>query len=148
MDEGEVVRELMGFFKSQGWTAKLVTAGKNHFERDIVAEKGDRKYVIQVKGDRLGQEAYQIQYAIGEIVAEMRETGPKIHYGLAFPVGVAKKFWKFGLEGLRVLNLHLFIVECPYVVYHLSPERVFQFITSLLELGENNALPSTFSTPP
>lgn len=148
MDEPEVVRYLRASFEKQGWKVKWVSARKNHFERDIVAEKDVSKYIIQAKGDRPGQESYQIQYAIGEIVAEMREVGPEIHYGIALPKGVAKRLWKFGLKGLKTLNLHLFVVTDYGGVYHLNPEKVFQFTESLRKYGEDNVYASTFSTPP
>lgn len=104
------------------------------------------KYIVQAKGDRPGQESFQIQYTIGEVVAEMRETGANVHYALALSLRVAEKLWKFGIEGLKALQLHLFIVESAYVVWHLNPTNLVEYIRILRDRGE--CLPSTLSTPP
>lgn len=146
MDEEEVVGWIREYFRSNGWKTRYISQSKEHFEIDVQAEKEGVRYIIQVKGDRLGQQSFQIQYSIGEVVAEMRETGPNIHYALALPLSVAEMLWKFGIEGLKALQLHLFIVEAPYLVQHLNPTNVIEYIRILRERGE--CLPSTLSTPP
>jgi len=146
MDEEEVVRWLCEYFRSKEWKTRHISQRKEHFETDIQAEKEGVKYIIQAKGDRPGQESFQIQYAIGEVVAEMREKGPHIHYALALPLRVAEKLWKFGLEGLKALQLHLFIVESAYIVWHLNTTNLIEYIRVLRE-GEE-CLPSSLSTPP
>jgi hypothetical protein len=136
------------FSRKGGWKVKWVFARKNYFERDIVAEKGNQEYIIQANGDRLPQKAFLIQYAIGEIVAEMRESSPEIHYGIALPESIARKLWKFGEEGLKALNLHWFIVTDYGLVYHLNLEEIIQYMANLRLQGEDQVSPSPLSTPP
>jgi predicted dithiol-disulfide oxidoreductase (DUF899 family) len=145
MNEDEVVGYLREFFEKEGWKVKYVPARGGHFERDLVAEKEDNKYIIQAKGDMPYKETFQIQYAVGQTVAEMREVGPEICYAIALPEAVAKKLWKFGLVGLQTLNLHLFVITDYGGVHHLNPEKVFEFTESLRKYGEDNVYASTFS---
>ncbi len=147
MKEKEVVVYLRAFFEKEDWKVKYVPARGGHFERDLVAEKEDRKYIIQAKGDMAYKETFQIQYALGETVAEMREIGPEICYAIALPEAVAKKLWKFGREGLRILNLHLFVVTDYGGVYHLDPEKVIEFTEGLRKYGEDNVYASTLAVP-
>lgn len=146
MDEKEVVMYMHEYFRSNGWKARNISQSKEHFEIDIQAEKEGVKYIIQTKGDMPSQESFQIQYAIGQVVAEMRETGPNICYAMALPIRVAEKLWKFGIEGINALQLHLFIVESAYLVWHLNPINVIEYIRIFRERGE--CPPSTLSTPP
>jgi len=146
MDEEEVVKWMHEYFRSNGWKVRHISQRKEHFEIDIQAEKEGVKYIIQAKGDRPGQESFQIQYAIGEVTAEMRDIGANVHYALALPLRVAERLWKFGIEGLKTLQLHLFIVESAYVVWHLNPTNLVEYIRILRERGE--CLPSNLSTQP
>jgi len=81
---------------------------------------------------------------VGEIVAEMHEIGPKTHYGIALSEPLSTQLSKFGIEGLKALNLHLFIVTDLGSVYHLNTDNIIKYIKSLRQYGEG--LPSTLST--
>lgn len=144
MIEKEVVQAVRSYLERRGWK---VTLGHIYgFETDVVAVKEGSKYLIQAKGDRPAHESYQIQHALGEIVAIMREENPEIRYGIALTERVAKHLWKFGIVGLKALNLHLFVVDDRGWVWHLAPEAVFKHGKECMERGESNFL--TFSTPP
>ena len=146
MEEPEVIRAIRLFFEGKGWKVSSSSYRFNvpgaRFETDIVAEREDNRYLIQAKGDRAGQEYYLIQYALGEIVAVMHQEKPGTRYGLALTETVATHLWKFGLVGLRKLNLHVFTVNEDYgFVSHLAPEAVLKFIKTLRE-GDGVSFPA------
>lgn len=147
MEETEVVQAIRSFFESKNW--EVICSAHRYespFEIDIVAEKEGNKYLIQAKGDRVRQEYYQIQYALGQTVAVMHEENTQIHYALALTETVSRDLWKFQVAGLRALNLHVFIVTDYSAVYHLAPEALLEYIKRLRECGD--AYPSTLSTNP
>jgi len=74
----------------------------------------------------------------------MHEIGPKTHYGIALSEPLSTQLSKFGVEGLRALNIHLFIVTDIGSVYHLNTSNIVEYIKRLRQWGDG--LPSTLST--
>ena len=72
---------------------------------------------------------------IGQIVSEIHEVGPNIHYGLAMPYSLATYLSEFGIEGIKTLKLHLFVVGQGDIwngeVFYLDTERALSFIQAL-----------------
>jgi len=105
--------------------------------------------VIEAKGDPGTNRSYQIKYAVGEIAALMYEQEKSLQYAVALPMRVAVNLHKFGVEGIKLLNVHLFAVLDSGLlrgkVFHLTPEKLIQYIRELRE-GANNI--ATLSTPP
>jgi len=100
---------------------------------EVEAESPKRKMLFQ-----------DVIIAVGEIVAEMHEIGPKTHYGIALSESLSTQLSKFGIEGLKALNLHLFIVTDLGSVYHLNTNNMVEYIKGFRQWGEG--LPSTLST--
>lgn len=77
---------------------------------------------------------------IGQIVSEMHEVGPNIHYGLAMPYSLATYLSEFGIEGIKTLKLHLFVVGQSEIwngyVFYLDTERTISFIQALKKGSE------------
>jgi len=141
INENEMIEYVKRFFKREGW--RLTSYRFSDFTVDIAAVKGDDIYIVEVKAQTKGGPSWLIKYAIGELVAHMQKGGSNVHYGIALPGAVAVFLMKFGLEGLKVLNLHLFYVEDEGsflwpkgTVWHLSPEKVLEFVRQLKEQVE------------
>ena len=143
LEESEVVAYVKEFLERDGW--QEASPEISPFQRDIVFVKGGEKYVIEAKGETKGGETHNIEVVIGQIVARMREGEKNVHYGIAIPYPYARFLSKFGLEGLRALNLHLFIVARIGWVWHLIPERVLAYVK---ELRKGMDEPDLLSSPP
>ena len=98
-------------------------ATSNIFGIDVVAQKGEVLWVIEVKGQPKGGTAscYSIFMAgIAQIMTRMTKLSGNIHYGLAIPntdmfVPVARKFTRdhTGKERpfMRLLNLSILLIQ-------------------------------------
>ena len=149
MEESEVVEYLKSFLKKEGW--QITWYVFQDYEADVAAMKADHLFIIEAKGETKGGHSHLIKVAIGQIVALMNKIGLETHYGIALPGNVAVFLSKFGLEGLRALNLHLFYVEDvgrfwpKGTIWHLDPENLLEFVRQLREQGEASLL--TLSSP-
>lgn len=149
MDESEVVEYIKSLFKKEGW--QITSYVSQDYEADIVAMKADHMFIVEAKGETKGGHSHLIKVAIGQIVALMNKGELETHYGIALPGNVAVFLSKFGLEGLRALNLHLFYVEDvgnfwpKGTIWHLDPENLLEFVRQLREQGVASLL--TLSSP-
>lgn len=147
MKESEVKTCVKKYLEEKSW--KQTYYKKYGFYGDLSFIKENVQYVIEVKGDTGKNRSFRIKYAIGEIVALMYEEEKTVRYALALPMDIAVNLHKFGLKGMRLLNIHLFAVLDSGLlrgtVYHLTPEKVIQFIN---ELREGESYIATLSTPP
>ena len=92
-------------------------ATSNIFGIDVVAQKGDVLWVIEVKGQPKGGMAscYSIFMAgIAQILTRMTKVSGDIHYGLAIPntdmfVPAARKFMRLPI--MRLLNLSILLIQ-------------------------------------
>ena len=146
MREGEVISYIKTFFEKHDY--KVQEESNIHgFRVDILAEKNGEKHFVECKGDGyLG--SHEIQRMIGQIVSEMHEVGPSIHYALAMPYNLSEYLRGFSVEGIKALKLHLFIVGQGALyngsVFYLDAESTINFIQTLSKNFEN-ALRSLFT---
>ena len=72
----------------------------------------------------------------------MFEVAPNIHYGLAMPFSLTTYLRDFGIEGIKALKLHLFVIgqEFPWdgKVFYLNAKGTISFI-QCLKRSFNNA---------
>jgi len=129
LSESDVRNYVISYFEEEGW--ETASTQESLFQRDIVMVKGNRKYVIEAKGETKGGETHNICVVIGQIVARMREGEKHTNYGIAIPFPYARFLSKFGLKGWKALNLHLFIVNWIGWVWHLTPEKVAVYVKEL-----------------
>ena len=143
-EQNEVTAYVKEFFRKHGY--KVRTQYRRYRPVDIFAEKEGDKWFVEVEAESPKRKMLlqDVIIAIGEIVAEMHEIGPKSHYGIALSEPLSTQLSKFGIEGLKALNLHIFIVTDFGSVYHLNPDNCVKYIKRLREFG--NGLPSTLST--
>jgi hypothetical protein len=144
MQQNEVTAHVKEFLQKRGY--KVVPQHKRWRPVDIFALKNLDKWFIEVEAESPKRKMLlqDVNIAVGEIVAEMHEIGPNIHYGIALSESLSTQLAKFGTEGLKALNIHLFIVTDLGSVYHLSTRNTIEYIKRLREWGEG--LPSTLST--
>lgn len=144
MEQNEVTHHLKEFFQKREY--KVVLQHRRRRPVDIFAKKNLDEWFIEVEAESRTRKMLlqDIFIAIGEIVAEMHEIGPNIHYGIALSESLSTQLEKFGTEGLKALNLHLFIVSDLGSVYHLNTDNTIEYIRSLRKFGKG--LPSTLST--
>lgn len=139
MKEDEVKSFVGNFFKKQNYkvTHEMIVHG---YKVDILAEKGQEKYFVECKGDDYLR-SHEIHVMIGQIVSEMHEVGPNIHYGLAMPFSLATYMREFSVEGIRILKLHLFVIGQGDIwngeVFHLDTKSTIRFIQALKKNSEN-----------
>ena len=133
------------FFQKHGY--EVTTPYRRYRPVDIFAEKDGDKWFVEVEAESPTRKTLQdVIIAVGEIVAEMHEIEPKTHYGIALPESLSTRLSKFGTEGLKALNLHLFIVTDNGSVYHLNTDDVVKYIKGLRSEWDDMYLPSTLST--
>jgi len=144
MKQDEVTEYVKGFFQKRGY--EVMTQYRRYRPVDIFAKKDGDKWFVEVEAESPKRKMFiqDVIIAVGEIVAEMHEIGPKTHYGIALPEPLSNQLSKFGMEGLKALNLHLFIVTDLGSVYHLNTDNIIEYIKGLRQYGEG--LPSTLST--
>lgn len=146
MEHEEVIRYVKEFFAKEDYKVRLEYK-RGHQYVDILAEKKEAKYFIEAIGDRR-LDAQPIKIAIGQIAAEMSEVGPNIYYAVALSATFSEYLKDFGIEGIKALNLHLFIVGDSPVwegyVLHLEPQDAIRFVKKL-EIGADDAFLSLFS---
>jgi hypothetical protein len=143
MEQDEVTVCVKEFFQKHGY--KVTTRHQRYRPVDIFAEKDGKKWFVEVEAESPTRQTLQdVIIAVGEIAAEMHEIEPKTHYGIALSESLSTRLSKFGTEGLKALNLHLFIVTDIGKVYHLNTDGIIKYIKSLREYGEG--LPTTLST--
>ena len=135
LEHDEVIRYMEQFLEERGY--KVTCEADIHgFQVDILAEKEAEKYFVECRPDTYLR-SHEIHVAIGQIVSEMYEVGPNVHYGLAMPFALSKILKEFGTEGIKALDLHLFVIGTGDVwrgyVVHLDTEGILKFIQSLKE---------------
>ena len=133
MREKEVIFFVENFFKKHNYkvTREFYVHG---YEVDLLAEKNEEKYFVECKGDDYLR-SHEIHVMIGQIVSEIHEVGPNVHYGLAMPYSLATYLSEFGIEGIKTLKLHLFVVGQGDMwngeVFYLDTEGIISFIQAL-----------------
>jgi methylaspartate ammonia-lyase len=144
MKQDEVVAHVKEFFRKHGY--KVKSPYRRYRPVDIFAEKNGDKWFVEVEAESFKRKMLlqDVIIAVGEIVAEMHEIGPKAHYGIALSEPLSTQLSKFGVEGLKALNIHLFIVTDIGSVYHLNTTNIVEYIKRLRQWGDG--LPSTLST--
>ena len=144
MEQNAVTAHVVNYFKKHGY--KVKTQHQRYRPVDIFAEKNGEKWFVEVEAESRTRKMrlQDVIIAVGEIVAEMHEVGLKTHYGIALSESLSTRLSRFGVEGLKALNLHLFIVTDSWSVYHLNTSNVVKYIENLRSSGEG--LPTTLST--
>lgn len=144
MEQNAVTAHVVNFFQKHGY--KVETQHRRYRPVDVFAEKNGEQWFVEVEAESAARKMLlqDVIIAVGEIVAEMHEVGPKTHYGIALPESLSTRLSRFGVEGLKALNLHLFIVTDYGSVYHLNTNNTVKYIENLKSSGEG--LLTTLST--
>lgn len=129
----EVISLVGELFEKNGFNVKREVSVRD-FRVDIVAEKKNKKFFIECRGDKYLR-AHELHVILGQIVSEMCITNSNVHYCLAMPLSLSSYLKGFCTDGFKLLNLHLFIVFDRGVlegeVYYLDSDRTITFIQEL-----------------
>lgn len=139
MREEDVKFYMKNFFDKHGYKVKVETY-VHGYRVDLLAEKKGEKFFVECKGDK-HLRSHEIHVMIGQLVSEMHEVGPSIHYGLAIPFLLSTYLRDFGAEGIKALKLHLFIVGQGDIwngeIFFLDNESTINYIQALKKDSEN-----------
>ncbi len=129
---------------------EIVTSVKDHLENkgyivsqfekkygigiELLATKGKDTFSIEAIGEASNKNDKNIIFAIGNIVKKMKQQGFWIHYGIAIPKNYYNLLKDFEIEGIKMLTLHIFLVENFYSLIHLEPNQTIELI-QLLKAG-------------
>ena len=126
MKEYEIVDILVSYLKSSGYVTATEVAGI-----DIVAIKGGTTFIIEAKGDQINT-GEAVQIVIGQIISRMSvKAGDDRKYGIAISPEHLDAFRCWGVEGLRLLPIHLFLVDKKGGVEVKSPEEFVRLVEGL-----------------
>jgi hypothetical protein len=121
VDEAFVVHSLKAYLEKKGY--QVVT---NSYGVDILAIKGDERLCVECKS---GYGSEQLYLVIGQIVSRIDLFAPKTNYGIALSSSLASYFYSWdSVGGLKLLNLHLFIIYPDGSVEHKPPEEFIEFV--------------------
>ena len=79
----------------------------------------------------VGGQERNVIFALGEIVRKMKDHGIWNYYGVAFPKSHLRFLKEFEVAGIQLLDLHFFIVEDVWSLYHLDSKAVVELIEHL-----------------
>ena len=105
---------------------------------DIVAQKNDELWILEVKGeDKGGRASGDVNFScgIGQLLSYMTRFDDKIHYGLVIPH--PSKDFKRAIKRMgnsrafEILGIHLFLVEKDGTITKITPERFREFAKKL-----------------
>lgn len=139
MREDEVIFYVKNFFEKRYY--KVQEESNVHGYRvDLLAEKNGEKYFVECKGDEYLR-SHEIHIMIGQIVSEMHEVAPSIHYSLTMPFSLSTYLREFGVEGIKALKLHFLIIGEEDLwngkVFYLDTENTINYIQGLKKNSEN-----------
>jgi len=129
MKETQIVNYQVKYLRGMGYKVETEYVGYI----DIVAIKGDEWFIIEAKGDQLNT-GQALQTLIGQIVSRMnKKAGVNRKYGITISAEHFRSFLNWGIEGLKSLSIHLFLVYKNGKVEHLTPHTFVERIRLLNE---------------
>jgi hypothetical protein len=117
-------------FENKGYGVSTVS-GRYGISMDISAKRDKETMIIEAIGESTRPSDQSIIFALGKIVKRMKEQNAWADYGIAIPKSYVKFLKEFELGGIRLLNLHLFIVGSFYSLTHLDPQETTVFMQQL-----------------
>jgi len=129
--ENGVVGAVVAYFSSKGYETILDPSGV-----DITATKGNEKWVIESKGLWTGSRGRSLTELVGQTVRNMTMVNESIKYAIAIPKALFSYFRWWGVEGLKLLSIHLLLVGENGNVEHVTPENFVSYINKLASVWE------------
>jgi len=128
MKEIQIIDHLLKYLSGKGYVFTT-----NVGAIDVVAIKGDETFIIEAKGDQVNT-GRAIYIVIGQIISRMNiRTTVNRKYGIAVSPEHLEPFRYWGVEGLKLLPIHLFLVDESGKVEHKTPEEFVKLIASFSE---------------
>lgn len=126
MYEPKLVGVIVGYFRDKGY--EVATEIGNI---DIIAIKGNEKWVIEAKGTWKDSRGRALVELVGQAIRNMAKLGVDTYYAIAVTKELFDYFHWWGVEGLRLLPIHLFLVDENGNVEHETPKGFVKLIESL-----------------
>jgi hypothetical protein len=105
---------------------------------DVVAQKNDELWILEVKGeDKGGSASGDVNFScgIGQLLSYMTRFDDKIHYGLVIPHpsrDFKRAIKRMGnSRAFEMLGMHLFLVEKDGTITQITPDRFREFAKKL-----------------
>jgi hypothetical protein len=126
MKEKEIVEVLVGYLKKSGYEVTTEVAGL-----DVIAIRDNVTFIIEAKGDQVNT-GEAIQIVIGQIISRMFvKAGEDRKYGIAISPDHLDAFRCWGVEGLKLLPIHLFLIDAKGGIEVKSPEEFVRLVEEL-----------------
>jgi len=129
--ETDIVGAVVVYFRSKGYETVLDPLGV-----DITATNGNEKWVIESKGLWTGSRGRSLTELVGQTIRNMTTINGSIRYAIAIPKALFSYFRWWGVEGLRLLSIHLLLVGENGNVEHITPENFVSYINKLASVWE------------
>jgi hypothetical protein len=112
----------------------VTTIHKSGIGANLTGIKDKETFVVQAVGSgessNVAQEK-EILCAVGEMVRQMKDGSMWTSYGIAIPMNYLKFLKDFEVGGIQLLNLHFFVVETLWSLYHLDSKATIELIQNL-----------------
>jgi hypothetical protein len=131
LEEFDVVGTVVGYFRSKGYETVLDPLGV-----DITATKDNEKWIIESKGLWTGSRGRSLTELIGQTVRNMTVVNESIKYAIAIPKALFSYFRWWGVEGLKLLSIHLLLVNENGNVEYVTPDNFVSYINKLAEVWD------------
>ena len=126
MKEPLIISVLEDYFRGKGYETGTMIDCMN-----LVAVKDNEKWFIEAKGEwKLGM-GYALYAAVGQIVRDMRSLGGGTRYAIAIAKEHFSYFRMWGVEGLKLLPIHLILIDESNNVEIKTPEEFVRLIEEL-----------------
>jgi len=145
MRESEAQKALINWFRSQGYTVETNVGSVAGNKIDIIATKGKKKWIVEVKGDYDKNTAqYNVNFdtAIGQIVKSVTQIKDNILYGICIPFSRTERMEKLSYrlilpkyektQVFKRLNIYLMLVRDDKSVQVVDSKNVNNFIHQFL----------------
>ena len=137
MNEPYIIEAIVDYFNSRGY--KVTTSSE---AVDIIAIKDNKKWVVEAKGEWVNEMGYALYAVIGQIIRNMHSFSKDISYGIAISKTHFRYFHWWGVEGLKLLPIHLFLIDEKGSIEVFNPE---EFIALIEELKEDKVSQFTYN---
>ena len=112
----------------------VTTVNKYEIGVTINAIKDKESFIVEAVGENESSDPpreKEILYIIGEIVRRMKKRGMWNFYGIAIPKSYLKLLKDFEVDGVQLLDFHLFVIENSWSLYHLDSKATIELIQNL-----------------
>lgn len=143
MQENEVQNILMEWFKNQEYEVSEEIRGPAGNKVDIIARKGEEKWIIEVKGDYESQAQYYVNFntMMGQLLRSITTLHPQVYYAIAIPFSKTERGETDSYRSIlkqyskslvfESLTITLILVRDDWSIDVIEPHRVKEYFLTL-----------------